>query len=293
MNKIISSFMTTTFIASAVFAQANSSTAATPAAPSAGVVTTTAPATKKVKGSFTHGSSRGVKANSTTVANETENIFGVSYKPEDVSFSASIKVLYNFVGANQIDEKTSQKAEQSKQKALISDLKLAATQTMGSVGSSDATTLKGFVLLPTSNKSHENNQYFGAGAEYYIPYTLGSGFSTQIALLPTLKFLKGDDTFVNYVYGEGRYEFTEKVSAYLGAFHEYVGKFGINKKRIQERVLPELGLDVSVPEVVDLTFSVSQARMIYNTEPDATARKNYALFAPEESSFNVQAAFQF
>jgi hypothetical protein len=300
MKKILSSFMTTTFIASAVFAQANSSATAqassqanTAIAPSSGAVTTVAPSAKKVKGSFTHLSSRDFKANSTTIQNSTENIFGVSYKPQDISYSASMKVYYDFVGRNQTDEKTGEKVEQTKQKALVSDLKLAATQTLAALGGSDPTSLKAFVLLPTSNKSHDNNQYLGAGLEYFIPYTLGNGFSTQVALFPTLKLLKGDDTFINYVYGEGRYAFTENVSTYLGVYHEYTGKLGVEKKRAQERILPELGLDVSVPEVVDLTFAVSQTRLVYSSKGTTPSRKDYALFAPEESSFNVQAAFKF
>jgi hypothetical protein len=292
MIKLVMSFMTATYIANAAFAQATTSAAPTP-----GVSTTTAAAPKKIKGSFTHISSRGAKADPAATRLQTINAFAISYKPEEVSYGASIKARYDLVGKEElIDSKKPELGfkKQRDAKTDFSDLKLNATKSIGSLGSSDAATLKGTFYLPTSNNSKITNQYSAIGAELYIPYTLTNGFSTQLVILPIFKFIKGDDKFFNETFGEIRYAFTDKVSTYAGVYHDFYGTAGEATKRYKEEVSPELGVDVSFPEIVDLTFAATQTRNVLNpTESEETVRKSYALFAPEETSYSVQAVFQF
>jgi hypothetical protein len=283
--------MTTTFIATAVFAQATTTTSA---APTAGVSTTTAVSPKKIKGSFTHISSKAVKEDPKSSKLDTINAFGISYKPEDISYGASIKASYSLVGNQEINKDTEQIMKQSEAKTKFSDLKLNMTKSIGSIGVSDAATLKGTFYLPTSNVSKNSNQYSAIGAELYIPYTLSNGFSTQLVFLPIYSLKKGDDKFFNETFGEIRYSFNDKTSTYIGLYHDFTGSVGETTKKSAESLAPELGVDVSFPEVVDLTFAATQTRNILNPSAGETAaRKNYALFAPEETSLSVQAVFQF
>jgi hypothetical protein len=292
MNKLISSFMTTTFIASAVFAQA-ANTTTTAAAPTSGISTTTVAAPSKIKGSFTHVSSKAIKEDPTASKVDTQNVLGVSYKPEDVTYGVSQKVTYSIVGAEQKAKDTDTEfMKQSDAKATFKDLKLSAGKTFGSLGSSDPVTVKGVLYAPTSNASKNANQYSALAAEVYIPYTLTNGFSTQLAFFPIYSIKKGDDKFFNESYGEVRYSFTDKLSTYAGLYHDYTAANAV--KRSAEVLTPELGVDVSFPKIVDLTFAINQTRNILNpTEDEDTKRKSFALLAPEETSLAVQAVFQF
>lgn len=293
MNKLVLTFMSTTFIASAVFAQANTTTTATTSvAPTSGASTVTVVTPKKIKGAFAHVSSKGIKGESTAVKVDTSNSLSVTYKPEEISYGARVKAYYSLVGENQTDDKTGEVLKQSDQKATFADLKLYATKTLGTIGASDATTLKGTLYLPTSDTSKEANQYSAIGAEYFIPFTLEKGFSTQVAFFPIYSLIKGDDKFFNETYAEVRYAYTDKLSTYVGVYHDFYGSVGDTTKKSKETLAPELGLDISFPEIVDLTFAITQSRNILNPT-EKNVRKSYALLAPEETSVAVQAVVQF
>jgi hypothetical protein len=281
--------MTTTFIASAVFAQATATTASL--IPSTGVSTTAAETPNKFGGSFTHISTKGIKYDPTGSELSTQNVFALTYKPEEITYGASIKGVYSVVGKEQ-KAKPSDESYMKQSDMVFRDLKLAVGKSIGSLGSSDAATLKGVAWLPTSDKSRESNQYAAVGAELYVPYTLDHGFSTQLAFFPIYSLIKGDDTFFNETYGEVRYSFNDKLSTYAGVYHDFTGSAGETTKKSDEVLSPALGLDVSFPKIVDLTFEATQSRNILHPTGDVK-RKAYAMMAPEETTVSVQAVFKF
>lgn len=206
---------------------------------------------------------------------QTDNQFRIAYKFND---KAQIGLLFG--GKYKL---TSETQTQADQEMISSDVAVAGVLTAPAILNADKTEIDGRIYLPTSDLSKNAKQNYQLRADIKLPYSLESQRTATLMVSPRVSDYEITATKVELI-SQAKLAQGKMFVPYVALNHKLRLDNTAGLVRSEERMGPELGLDINPHRLVRLSLLVAQDRNILNPTKK-NIRSEYALFDTKETKY--------